>query len=255
MFACERHEKIAGLVRERGRVSTTQLQRQLLASVATIRRDLIQLEQAGHLLRTHGGAIRPGTAGGEATFARKAQTAVAAKQAIALRAAELVPPNAAVFVDAGTTTLEAARRLLPRADLTLFTNSLPLLNLRAAGQARVVAIGGELREISCALVGGLALEWLKHLRFDCALLGASGLDPVDGASTTELAEAEVKKEFARRARRVLLLADASKWRRPAPVVFAGWSAINDWICDAKLTRPERAALQKQGVTVHSLSHS
>ena len=255
MLAAERHERITALLSEHGRMTVQDLQARLAASAATIRRDLAELEHAGLLVRAHGGAMRPPHAGGEATFARKARTAVTEKRAIAALAADLVPPHSTVFVDSGSTTLEAGRRLLARPDLTLFTNSLPLLNVRTAGQARLIAIGGELREISCALVGGLALDWLQHLRFDCALIGASGLDAHEGASTTELTEAQVKRTLLSRAQRVLLLADAGKWGHPAPITFSAWNGFHDWITDFQPAPKEAARLRALGVTLHLVTSS
>lgn len=253
MHLPERHERIVRLLADRGRLASTTLQRLLQASPATIRRDVAALEQAGHLVRTHGGVMRPAAPAVEAAFALKTARAPAAKRAMAECAASLVPPHATVFLDAGTSTLEAGRRLLGRTDLTLYTNSLPLLNLRVAGQARLIAVGGELREISCALVGGLALDWLQHLRFDCAIIGASGIDLAEGASTTELSEAQVKKALLLHARRVILLADATKWQRPAPVGFAPWKSIHDWVTDYAPRRPEHARLARLNVRVHSVA--
>lgn len=253
MLAAERHERIARLLAESGRISARELQQRLHASSATIRRDLLELEQAGRLVRAHGGALQVPQGGGEATFARKAATAIREKRAIAETAAALVPPHSTVFIDAGSTALEAGRRLLTRPDLTLFTNSLPLLNLRMPGQARLIAIGGELREISAALVGGLALDWLSHLRFDCALIGASGLDLEEGASTTELTEAQVKKALIGRARRAILVADAAKWGNPAAVTFAGWGAFDDWVTDCRPSPREVRRLAAAGLRLHPVS--
>ncbi len=252
MFAHERHQRLTELLHARGTLAVASLPRLLRASPATVRRDLEHLERIGRVVRTHGGVSHPDALPGEADFSRRARAAMPAKLAIAGAAAALVPDGATVFVDAGTTALEAGRRLLERAGLTLVTHSVPLLAGPHDGRSRLIAIGGELRGVSRAFVGGLALSWLRSLRFDYAILAASGLDPAEGASTTELLEAAVKQEVVARARHTVLVADASKWARPAAVRFAGWEDIGDFVTDHRLTRAEAALLARAGTAVHQV---
>jgi DeoR/GlpR family transcriptional regulator of sugar metabolism len=106
--------------------------------------------------------------------------------------------------------------------------------------------------VSLALTGVLAQSWLENLRFDVAVLGASGLEGASGASTTEVAEAAVKTEALRRARRRILVAHAEKWGRPSAVRFASWGAFTDVVTDRALSREERAALSAAQVRVHTV---
>jgi DeoR/GlpR family transcriptional regulator of sugar metabolism len=160
-----------------------------------------------------------------------------------------------VYIDSGTTCLEVARLLLDRRDLTIVTNSIPLLQLGTQAKARVVGVGGEVRAVSLALVGGLALEWLRALRFDVAVLAASGLDAAEGASTTELSEAAVKQLAAARATKRLLVSHAAKWNKPAAVAFAGWDRFHLFITDARLNAAEKTHLRRAGVTLKVVSSS
>ncbi len=253
MFAQERQQQILEILARKKRLRVSDLEATLKVSPATLRRDLLQLEQAGKLLRTHGGLLHPEFLGGEPAFSRKARAAVEAKRQIATAAAAHVPPGATIFVDAGTSTLELGKLLLRRGDITVFTNSAPLLQERAGPKAQLVCIGGEVREVSRALVGALAMEWMKHLRFDFAAVGASGLHRTDGVSTTELNEAAIKREAVNRAGTALLLADASKWDQTAAVTFAAWSDFDHWFTDVRLSRADREALAPAGVKIHTVS--
>jgi DeoR/GlpR family transcriptional regulator of sugar metabolism len=82
------------------------------------------------------------------------------------------------------------------------------------------------------------------------VVGASGLDLADGASTTELLEASVKQAALARATRTILIADATKWARPAAIRFAPWTDFDDWVTDHRPTRPESTRLAAHGVTLH-----
>jgi len=253
MFAQERQQEILEILAKKKRLRVVDLESTLRVSPATLRRDLLQLEQAGKLLRTHGGLLHPEFLGGEPAFSRKARAAVEAKRQIASAAAAFVPPGATIFVDAGTSTLELGKILLRRGDVTIFTNSAPLLQERAGPKAQLVCIGGEVRDVSRALVGALAMEWMKHLRFEVTAIGASGLHRTDGVSTTELNEAAIKREAVARAGTALLLADATKWDQTAAVGFASWGDIDHWFTDARLSRSDRESLSPSGVKIHSVA--
>jgi DeoR/GlpR family transcriptional regulator of sugar metabolism len=142
------------------------------------------------------------------------------------------------------------RALVERPALRIFTNSVPLLALAGDARATLSSIGGEVRRVSLALTGGLAQTWLENLRFDAAVIGASGIEIDSGASTTEVAEAAVKTEALRRARRRILVAHAEKWGRPAALRFAPWGAFTDFVTDRALSREERLALNAAQVRVH-----
>lgn len=250
MIAQERQQLILTLLRDHSPLSVPELERRLRASAATVRRDLAFLEGMGKIVRTHGGLMHPDDATGEMPFDRKSRAALAAKQGLAEAAAAMAEAGCTVFVDAGTTALEAGRRLLARNDLTIVTNSIPLLSLRSTEGTRVVAVGGEVRQVSLALVGAGALEWVKRLKVDLAFLGTSGIDPAAGPTTTELSEGELKGLMVAKARRSVVLADASKWGRPATFRYAEWPQIHDLLTDYAPTRAERSVLSAHGTRLH-----
>lgn len=232
MFAHERQGEILKLLNKRRRLNVRELADTLGISSATLRRDLSQLDRTNQVLRVHGGVFLPGAAPKEASLHQKSATATLAKQRIAAQVAASIPTGASVFIDGGTTCLEAGWLLCKRADLTLITNSLPLIAGYNRFAAKLIVLGGERRAVSGALVGTLALDALAQLRADVALIGASGLYPGDGAATTELMESAIKRQWIRHARRVCLLADASKWNQNAAVCFAGWQEFSEFFTDA-----------------------
>lgn len=252
MFAQERQQKILEALKKRSRLLLPELEALLEASPATVRRDLSFLESVGKVVRTHGGVLLPNRNDDEVSFDRKGRREHQGKIAIAKAAAELVKPGESVFVDSGTTAFELGRRLLERDGITVFTNSVPLLTEKPAGESRLVALGGEVRLVSLALVGSGALEWMRRLRFDFAFIGASGIDAARGPCTTELSEAGVKGAAIEAARRAILLVDASKWLHPAPVRFAEWCQIDDIFTDHEPTAEEAAHLASNGVTLRRI---
>jgi DeoR/GlpR family transcriptional regulator of sugar metabolism len=253
MLGPERHRQILRLLAERGRLTSAEVRSRLGVSAATARRDFASIAGAGHATRAHGALLPHDFSLVEPPYPRKSERAVNAKARLGRAAAALVPEVGAVFVDAGTTCLEVGRALLERAGLRIFTNSVPLLALAGESRASLSSIGGEARPVSLALTGALSQSWLENLRFDAVVVGASGLDAGAGASTTEVAEAAVKAEALRRARRRILVAHAEKWGRPSSLRFAPWGAFTDFVTDRILSREERSVLAAARVRLHTVS--
>jgi DeoR/GlpR family transcriptional regulator of sugar metabolism len=239
----QRLQQIRNYLKENPRSSVIELQNALDVSRATIRRDLIELEKQGILVRVHGGVIHSDFLAGEPTFDRRHQQHAQGKSAIGQTASELVTANQSVYLDAGTTCLEVARRLLLREDIKLYTNSLRVMSEAMRGQCQVICIGGTLRRVSEGLVDSFAMRWLENLHFDVAIIGASGLCAKRGVSTTELSEAAVKQEAIAHADRVILVSDASKLGHPAAVQFAKWDQIDHWVVDGKVPRPAGTSIK------------
>jgi DeoR family transcriptional regulator, fructose operon transcriptional repressor len=250
MFTPERHSEIKRIVRKHRRMHFAELQRLVKVSPATLRRDLSELEQSGDIIRVHGGVLDPSYVRAEISFDERAVRNRAAKTAIAAAAARLVPVGATVLVDAGTTCLEAGKMLLARKDVRLMTHSVALVQAAVRAEATVLCLGGELRKVSGALTGGVALGALNLIHADIAFVGASGLDFERGCFTTELTEAEMKQALLARAKRKILLADHAKWQNPSTICFAGWNDFTDWITD-KLPEPGQVKrLRASGLKLH-----
>jgi DeoR/GlpR family transcriptional regulator of sugar metabolism len=212
----------------------------------TIRRDLEVLAKDGLVEKVHGGAVLPGSHGGhEPGFEDKLVLERPEKTSIARTAAGLVRPGTAIAIAAGTTTFALAQCLLDVPGLTIVTNSLRVANLfggnRTPDVASVVLTGG-MRTASDALVGPVADLTISSLHFDTLFLGCTGLDPEVGLSTPNLAEAETNRALIKVARRVVVLADHTKWGVVSLASFAPVDKINVLVTDVLLPSDAHAAL-------------
>jgi len=138
-----------------------------------------------------------------------------------------------------------------RADIRLITHSVALVAACSHAEASVICIGGELRKVSGALVGGTAINAFANLQFDLALIGATGLNS-EGCWTTEFTETEIKKSIIARAKLRIILADQSKWQAPGTVLFSRWDDINDWVVDklavdALIALPSTVAIHQSNI--------
>ncbi len=221
------------------------------ASLATVRRDLHLLQTTGTILRDHGGARIADRAGVEVAFARREQQNLAAKRAIAGAAHARLTPGSTVFLDAGTTTLQLARRLrLNPVALNLITNCIPIaLELSGVPQITVTLLGGRLRPENASMVGSLTERALNDLWFDQVFLGVGAVAPDACIYSLDPDEARANAQMLTRASTATLLTDASKFGRSLTWKVAALTAQLGIITDAGLPSDWRRRLADIGCPV------
>src|SRR3954447_15607289 len=214
MLAPQRQTLILARVREDGGVRVADLARDLGVSDMTVRRDLEILDNRGLIEKVHGGATSlPGSALFEPGFAVKSGLQEAEKDAIADAAMTLVVPGTAVGISAGTTTYALARRLVDTPGLTVVTNSVPVADVlhRAGRPDQTIILPGGVRPPSDALVGPFAVAALRTMHLDQVFMGVHGIDPRSGFTTPNVLEADTDRALVAAGRRLVVLADSSKW--------------------------------------------
>lgn len=239
-------------LRRHGAASIHDLAAAIGTSVSTIRRDLDRLEARRALTRAHGGAVLP--AEPHATFEPAsdlaAQLARAEKRMIGAAAADMLEPGESVIFDSGTTVLCAAQAVIARAiPLTAVTNDLGIAQVLAQSAAiRVTVSGGTVRHGSLTLLGDPGRDFLAGLHADTLLLGTH---TVSGTviTDTSIEIAAVKRAMVRAARRVVLLADASKFRRPAFCTICDLGEIDALVTDDGADAAALDAARARGVAV------
>ncbi len=248
-----RHRRILELLARDGEVSVQQLSSLFAVTPMTIRRDLEALEREGRLTRTHGGAVYSQRAVIEFAFLERGREHQAEKQAIAREAARLVEPGMRLVLDTGTTSLAVAHRLTGTPRLTVLTTSLAIASaLHAHENIELILLGGNVRRSSPDLTGPLTEENLARFRVDIAFVGCDGADAT-GAYTTDMAVARVTRAMIGCARRVVLVADSSKFGREAFVRYAAWENFQQVITDGGLTSRARKWLKKARVELRCAS--
>ena len=197
----------------RGHSSIAEIASAVGASEPTVRRDLLALEAEGSVERTHGGARIAEGSGVEVAFETREAINLAAKRAIGAAAHAMLRPDTAIFLDAGTTVLQLARRLrLNPVRVRVFTNCLPVAQvLMGVAEVGVTLIGGTLRPENASTVGMLAEEALERLWLDQLFLGVGAIAEDGTISSADEQEARVNALMVARAGERVVLADADKF--------------------------------------------
>jgi DeoR/GlpR family transcriptional regulator of sugar metabolism len=239
----ERRERILRWLGTEGKVRASELALRLGVSLDTVRRDLQELADGGLLRRVHGGALPPASPSPVA-FADRLPDDAAAKAAIARAAAGLVRPGEVVALGGGTTTLAFARALPDELEATVVTTS-PDLAVALAGHPRLTieVVGGQLDPLSRTVTGPEAVDALRLVRADAAVLSACALHPTAGLTLRGREEACVVRAMVEGAGRVVSLATAAKIGTSGPYHVAGLERIETLVTDAPeaALAPYRAA--------------
>ncbi|NHD15948.1 MULTISPECIES: DeoR/GlpR family DNA-binding transcription regulator [Actinopolyspora] len=244
----ERRSAIVRMATTSGLASVDELSSTFGVTASTIRRDLAQLESAGQLARTYGGAMPVGP-GQEVSLRQRSGESFEAKRAIAEWAAERIRPGESVLLDSGSTTGALGRELRGARDVTVVTTGLTVLQELADSELHVECLGGTLRHVSQGFVGPLAEAALERMTFDRVFLGADGVVADEGICEADLQQTRLKEIMARRAEHVYVLVHAAKLgRRP----FHAWARLpRRWtlVTDAEADAASLAPFEEQGVEV------
>lgn len=247
MLAAERQARIVEEVQRRGAVRVIEFAQLLGVSDMTIRRDLDMLAQQGLLDKVHGGATKRSRSTEEPGFEAKSLRQQDEKDAIAAAAAALVAPNTAIGLSAGTTTWALAHKLRDIPGITVVTNSMrvaDVLQTGATSDQNVVLTGG-VRTPSDALVGPIAVSALGQLHLDLIFLGVHGMDQRAGFTTPNLLEAETDRALVAAGRRLVILADHTKWGTVGISTIARLDQADVVISDTALPEEARRTLSEQ----------
>jgi len=244
----ERQKQILSLLGRQGRLSVAEIVEQFSISEATARRDLETLTSQGKVQRVHGGVIALEQAPPELPILERKNEQAEEKERIGQAAASLVDDKETIFLGSGTTVLEVARNLRGRRQLTIVTNSLPVLNM-LAGQKEitVISLGGMLRESELSFIGHITEQALAELRVDKVVMGARGLSLEHGLTNDYLQETLTDRAILKIGREVIVVADYSKINRVSTALLAPLNVMSTLVTDSKADKKFLTAIKKNGI--------
>lgn len=246
----ERQKQILSLLLQQGRLSVAEIVTQFAISEATARRDLENLASQGKAQRVHGGVIAVEQAPPELPILERENEQADEKARIGRAAARLVGNHETVFLGSGTTVLEIARNLRDHKDLTVITNSLPVLNMLAGRkEITVVSLGGMLRESELSFIGHITEQALVEVRADKVFMGTRGVSLEHGLTNDYLQETLTDRAILNSGREVVIVADHTKVNRVATVLLAPLSQMHTFVTDSKADKKFVQALKRQSIQV------
>lgn len=220
------------LERAGGSMRINAIAQALQVTEETVRRNIKTLANSGHLEKMHGG-VRLVDHDAEASFNQRYGENAAAKKRIASHVAGMIPDDASLFLDIGSTTAHIADALRQHRRLLVVTNSVYVAyRLATRNDNRVFMVGGELRSHDGGAFGTDAMAFASNFQTEFAVLSAAGISAANGFTLYDLEEARFSRAIMARASTCIIAADASKFRRDAPVIIGDPAQVDYLVSDA-----------------------
>jgi len=251
MLKEERQSMILTMLRQDGKVVAGDLSQRLGVSEDTIRRDLRELADAGHMTRVHGGGLPSSPAG--TSFKERLKQSPVAKAAIARATLKHIHNDQVIILDGGTTNLMVAEALPADLQTTIVTNS-PLIAAELADHqgVNVIMIGGVLYKSSQVTTGASTVEAFQTIRADVCLLGVCSLHPEAGITLVDYEEVFVKRAMIEGASEVIALASAEKMGTASAFEVAPINVITHLITEKSIPEAEINAYRNAGIQVEQV---
>ncbi|MFF2091061.1 DeoR/GlpR family DNA-binding transcription regulator [Paenibacillus sp. NPDC058174] len=248
MLAAERHRHIVKQLEEKGSVKVSELSESFGVTEKTVREDLEKLEEKGLLKRIHGGAVMAQD-GEDSLLPLQIPNSKHQKEkaAIAELAISVIEPDDIIALDAGSTTLEIAKRL-KNMPITVLTNDLLIIReLTAKDQVRLVVPGGYRHHN--LLIGNEWHEWIKRLNVHKLFLSTTGIHMEYGLTIFTEELTKLKQVYMECAKQIYCVADHSKFDRGALITYAELDAVHCIITDDAIDDEIVRRYEKRGIRI------
>ena len=231
MFMTKRQSGILDRLKNNGKVLVDELVNEFSVTPQTIRTDLNELSKASKLIRIHGGArLIDGRVNVE--YQARRQIASSQKVLIGKAGSRIIPDNAPLFINIGTTTEAFSDALIDHKGLMVITNNINVASrLRLFKENEVIITGGVVRPSDGGIVGEAAVDFIENFKVDYAIIGSSAIDSDGSLLDFDFREVKVAQAIIKNARHVVLLADSTKFARSAPVRIGHISQVDTFVTD------------------------
>lgn len=245
-----RRRRILDWVEEEGSARVRDLAAAFDVSEATIRQDLVQLENEGHVTREHGGAYLNSARAQVMDFSLHHQINMAQKRKIGALAASLVENGETIILDAGTTTTEVAQRLTRHKNLTIITNALNIaLTLGGVPGFAVHLPGGQFKPPTLSLSGDKSVEYFRNIFAGKLFLATAGVALDAGLTYPSFADLQLKEAMIKAASHVYLVADSTKINRSSFTRLGALELVQTFITDDGISDADVKAFEARGIEV------
>ncbi|MBR0161145.1 MAG: DeoR/GlpR transcriptional regulator [Oscillospiraceae bacterium] len=252
MLKIERQNLVDQELRKAGYVLVPELSRMLNCSEETVRRDLREMEMAGKLVRTHGGAYLVEKYDKGYPIELRKSYLPHTKERMAAVAVREIQENDMVMLDSSTTCLAIAEAILAvDLNVTLITNSLAICDLfkETNSNVNLIGIGGVFRRRTSSFADPNTVEALRHYYADKAFISCPKLSVEQGLSDNHISEATVRQQMLRSAEKKILVVDHTKFEGTANHLFDGLENVNVIITDQPLPEDFAAYAAKRKMQV------
>lgn len=252
MLKIERFTTIEQELKKKGSLSIPALSHLLDCSEETIRRDLKELEAAGKLTRTRGGAYLGDKYDKSYSSTLRKVLYQEEKTRMARFAMEYIQDSDVIFLDSSTTCLTLAEFVLnSQLSITLVTNSMLICNLCTGpnNNINLICLGGSFRTRTSSFVGYHTTDVLSTYYADRAFISCPKVTLTEGLSDNHLNEAKVREGMLKHSQQRFLIIDHTKFDESANIRFDGLDEVDVIITDQPLSEEWTDFCRHRGIEV------
>ena len=250
MLSEQRRQDIVARLQRAGHARTRELAEHFGVSEVTIRSDLDILSAKKKLIKTHGGAVALPADSTVAAFEERMGRNFEAKRRIAEMASHEIVDNQSIVFDGGSTLLQVAMQMPPVKNVVVATTAMNIAqHIMYRPGLDVHLIGGRVFPSTVSTIVPDSGKGVGGLVAHQAFLGAHAIDRAFDVVDVSEDVARTKRNLVRMARRIILVADSSKWDVEAISKAFSLSRVDLIITDSAMPREIRLRLKKLGVEV------
>lgn len=234
MLPTERRRKILTQLEENDFLKLKALKESLQISMETLRRDVQHLVNDDLITKEYGGIRLKHHSNGESIIEQRLDLNLHKKNTIALKAIAEICDGDCIFLDSGSTTLQIAKHLDHRENLTIITNSIPVM-LQALNQGHtIISIGGKVRQSEHSITSFDFLFNFDQLNIDKAFICCSGISLQKGVTDYNLEEVETRRKILNISKKSYLTTDSTKINKVVTVKICDIDALDVLVSDDEL---------------------
>jgi DeoR/GlpR family transcriptional regulator of sugar metabolism len=244
MLPSVRQKKILELLASKDVITIAEFMAEFDISIETVRRDLNVLEKLGIIQKIYGGAKLRELTFSEPPMENRLVDRRLQKEIIGKKCSEFIHDGDCIFIDSGSTTYHIAKNLTNKNNLTIITNSIPVLNELMMMDCEIIIIGGKIRHNERSVVTYDYLFNFAALNIQKSFICAGGITVRNGISDFNMQEAVTRKIIIERSQEVFVAADSSKFDKDVAINIAALNKISYIITDSQLNRNTLANFKK-----------
>jgi len=244
MHPADRQKLIFKKITNQGKAKIYELSQEFNVSEMTVRRDLRKLEQEKKIIRSDGNALLVKDLITETPYLKKESERVRQKQEIAEKAISLIQEGNTIILDSGTTTLEIAKLLQNKKNITIITNDIKIAAELINSKLNVIVTGGELQNEVGALFGSYTSKILSEFYVDILFLGAHAIDTYHGVTTPTFEKSIIKKQMIQASENTWLVSDSNKLNKNLFSKVCNLDEITGFITDDNILELDKSKYKK-----------
>ncbi len=226
----ERRQNIEMLIMRNDEMKVIDIAKELNVTPETIRTDLDFLERKGVVTRSHGKA-RLRTTTTEAPMTLRMSENADIKREISEQAFKYIQDGMMIYLTAGSTLMYIAKLLTFRKNVTIYTNSIDIVEGLTSPNNKVILVGGAYRPVGRRMNGAQALQMLRPLHYDLAIFGFDGSLNMEGPGSLDIHEMELVELVRKNSMMNILIGDHTKFEKPSYCECGKWNEYDVLVTD------------------------